>query len=136
MLQYTCHSLVYPVIHQQYFESIFSYLWGSLGCLNLNGCTSQTHCMGFWSRNLINRCSDSDLRKWVCKGISQGCSQIYCVYTGIWSGHILSTTSFTLNQALSSLRRRRFSAARSWAFWCSVNSAFICNWKPIFRPWC
>jgi hypothetical protein len=41
MLLYTCHSLVYPDIHQLYFESIISYLWGSFGCLNLHGCTSR-----------------------------------------------------------------------------------------------
>jgi hypothetical protein len=53
--------------------------------------------------------------KWVYKleGISQGFSQIYFVHTCIYSGHILSNTSFTLNQALSALRRRRISAARS-----------------------
>ncbi len=28
-LLYTYHSLVYPVIHQLYFESIFPYLWGT-----------------------------------------------------------------------------------------------------------
>ncbi len=33
--------------------------------------------------------------------------------TGIYEVHILSNASFTLNQALSALRRRRFSAARS-----------------------
>ncbi len=35
------------------------------------------------------------------------------VYTSIYSVHKLSNASFTLNQALSALRRRRFSAARS-----------------------
>ena len=34
-LLYTCHSLVYPDMQQLYFESIFPYLWGSLGCLDL-----------------------------------------------------------------------------------------------------
>ena len=43
-LLYTCHILVYPVMHQPDFESIFSYLFGSLGCLDLIGGTSQTHC--------------------------------------------------------------------------------------------
>ena len=61
-LLYTGHILVYPVMHQPDFESIFSYLLGSLGCLDLIGGTSQTHCMVLRSRNLINHCSDSDLR--------------------------------------------------------------------------
>ncbi len=65
---YTCHkllythSLVYPVMHQLYFESIFPYLWGSLRYLDLIGSTSQIHCMDFRSQNLMNRCPDSDLR--------------------------------------------------------------------------
>ena len=50
------------VMHQPDFESIFPYLWGCLGCLDLIGGTSQTHCMVLRSRNLINHCSDSDLR--------------------------------------------------------------------------
>jgi hypothetical protein len=59
---YTGHILVYPVMHQPDFESIFPYLLGSLGCLDLIGGTSQTHCMVFRSLNLINFCLDSDLR--------------------------------------------------------------------------
>ncbi len=39
--------------------------------------------------------------KWVYTDIGQGCKWIYRVYTSsIYSGHILSNTSFTLNQAL------------------------------------
>ena len=54
MMLYTCHSLVYPVIHQLYSKWFFPYFWGSFWCLNLHGCTSHTHSMIYWSRNLIN----------------------------------------------------------------------------------
>ena len=74
-LLYTGHILVYPVMHQPDFESIFSYLFGSLGCLDLIGGTSQTHCMVLRSRNLINHCSDSDLR---IMGISRYMISMYC----------------------------------------------------------
>ncbi len=117
-LLYTCHNLAYPVKHQPYFESIFPYFWGSLRYLDLIGSTSQTHCMVFRSLDLINHCLGSDLRimgtdLYQGHGICEGCNLIYRVYTSMYWVHILSNTSFTLNQALSALRRRRFSAARS-----------------------
>ncbi len=62
----TCHSLVYPVIHQLYIQSFFSYLWGSFWCLNLHGCTSHTHIILYWSQNLINR--GSEFRQWASTG--------------------------------------------------------------------
>ncbi len=55
---YTGHRLVYPVMHQPYFESIFPYLWGSLGCLDLIGGTPQTHCMVLQSRNMADSRQD------------------------------------------------------------------------------
>jgi hypothetical protein len=112
-LLYTCHSAVYPDMQQLYFESIFPYLWGSLGCLDLIGGTSQTHCMIFRSRNLINHCSDSELRiMGIYRYISRMKHHIPRIYQYILDTYTLNAL-FTLNQALSALRRRRFSAARS-----------------------
>jgi hypothetical protein len=108
---YTCQSVVYPDMQQLYFESIFPYLLGSLGCLDLIGGTSQTHCMVFQSRNLINHCSDSDLRiMGIYRYISRMKPHILRVYQYILGTYTLNA-SFTLNQALSAraLRRRRLS---------------------------
>jgi hypothetical protein len=83
------------------------------------------HIVISWSGNLINHCSDIDLRK---MGKCQYWSRIYLyipVYTGIYLVHILSSTSFTLNQALPALRHRCFSAARSLL----ASPAATCLWN-------
>ncbi len=64
--------------------------------------------------------------------MGQGCTQIYCVYTCIYSSHILSNTSFTLSQALSALRRLRFSAARSLL--ASPSATCLSNVFSTLRP--